>query len=210
MTPAQADEYLERAGLGTVMKDAVLLLLENRCCHSPPEQHSHPPQQHRLSLHYRAGVTCARPADPVLFLADYFELLDADQTTMQVRRRSSPLQPGTAATTLLTLRCSARCITSSSPRHSCLPTRASPPPPTPNTLAHNSFPAHSPRACRAHRARGRDNLFQAYALQCNSLRRTLTFGDLLPLAGALLEGLPGHIMSVVKTVRGTAGARGAG
>ena len=27
----QADEYMERAGLGVVMKDAVLLLLENRC-----------------------------------------------------------------------------------------------------------------------------------------------------------------------------------
>lgn len=33
------------------------------------------------------------------------------------------------------------------------------------------------------------------------LRRTLTFGDLLPLAAQLLEGLPGHVMQVVKMVR---------
>jgi hypothetical protein len=48
---------------------------------------------------------------------------------------------------------------------------------------------------------GRDNLFQAFTIQSNVLRRTLTFGDLLPLAAQLLDGLPSHVMQVVKMVR---------
>ena len=31
VTRVQAEEYIERSGLSAVMKDAVLLLLENRC-----------------------------------------------------------------------------------------------------------------------------------------------------------------------------------
>jgi hypothetical protein len=46
----------------------------------------------------------------------------------------------------------------------------------------------------------RDNLFQAFAIQSDALRRTLTFADLLPLAAQLLHGLPSHVMQVVKMV----------
>lgn len=111
----QADEYIERTGLSAVMKDAVLLLMENR------------------------------PADPILFLAKYFELLEAEQTAMQRTLHYINLAP---------------------PQRPCY----------------------------------MDNLFQAFTIQSNALRRTLAFADLLPLAAQLLHGLPSHVMQVVKTV----------
>ena len=75
----QADEYIERAGLATAMKDAVLLLLENRCatrCRS----------SRVAAFHSRD-----RPADPILFLAEYFETLEAEQSAMQVHCPLLPL-----------------------------------------------------------------------------------------------------------------------
>jgi hypothetical protein len=70
----QADEYIERAGLAPAMKDAVLLLLENRCA------------THCRSSRVAAFHSRDRPADPILFLAEYFETLEAEQSAMQVRR----------------------------------------------------------------------------------------------------------------------------
>ena len=83
----QADEYMERCGLSIVMKDAVLLLLENRCSAPPPQ----PPQpnQYRLRLLFKRERV-DRPADPILFLAEYFELFEADQTAMQVQANAAP------------------------------------------------------------------------------------------------------------------------
>jgi hypothetical protein len=76
----QADEYIERTGVSAMMKDAVLLLLENRSRTSAAAQSAciaHLP----LSL----SLTQRRPADPILFLAQYFEQLEAEQSAMQVR-----------------------------------------------------------------------------------------------------------------------------
>ena len=74
----QADEYIERTGVSAMMKDAVLLLLENRSRTSAAAQSA-------SLAHLPLSLTQRRPADPILFLAQYFEQLEAEQSAMQVR-----------------------------------------------------------------------------------------------------------------------------
>ena len=85
------------------MKDAVLLLMENR---SPPVAFLSP----------FTRLTQLRPAHPILFLAKYFELLEAEQTAMQVRA----LTIAAAASSLLALARAAAGADASSAAHSAL------------------------------------------------------------------------------------------
>lgn len=149
------------------------------------------PNQYRLRLSFKRERV-DRPADPILFLAEYFELFEAEQTAIQVKATAAP-----ACSSLTCECCSAPCTTSSSPPLNCPPTCNPPPPPHTNVLR------HAATACCPHSSpsRGRDNLFQAFTIQTNALRRTLVFADLLPLAAQLLDGLPSHVMQVVKMVR---------
>ena len=93
-----------------------------------------------------------------------------------------------------------RYINLAPPQRPCYMYPSPPPPPPP-------LPLPSAHHCRVLPPPYRDNLFQAFTIQSNALRRSLTFADLLPLAAQLLHALPSHVMQVVKTVGGARGAR---